>query len=367
MKEIINLHDCQTKLVESAIPEINDDQVLIRVVVSGSNPKDWKVPDLAHSEEKPYFERYEKVRQGVNQGDDIAGVVEKVGKNVVEFQPGDRVGAFHEMLMPGGSYAEYAVAWSHTTFHLPEKISFEEAATIPLAGLTAVVSLYHHLGFQLPWSPAAKGKIPSATTPFIVYGASTAVGSYAIKLARLSNIHPIIAIAGKGAHYIRKFLDESKGDVVVDYREGPEKTAAGIRNALRSSTGDNDLPANHALDTIVTVDSTAVLRSVMNPGGNINYVLMSPPDVSPAVASNTWVSSAHQIGGVDDCRDLCFVFCRWFTRALQSGELESHPFEVRKDGLMGIEGAMRDLRDGKASAVKYVFRIGETPGLEKSA
>lgn len=40
-------------------------------------------------------------------------------------QPGDRVGAFHEMLMPGGSYAEYAVAWSHTTFHLPEKISFE--------------------------------------------------------------------------------------------------------------------------------------------------------------------------------------------------------------------------------------------------
>ncbi|GMG31141.1 unnamed protein product [Aspergillus oryzae var. brunneus] len=267
------------------------------------------------------------------------------------------------MLMPGGSYAEYAVAWSHTTFHLPEKISFEaEAATIPLAGLTAVVSLYHHLGFQFPWSPAAKGKSPNTTTPFIVYGGSTAVGSYAIKFARLSNIHPIIAIAGKGAHYIRKFLDESKGDVVVDYREGPEKTIAGIRNALRSSTSGNDLPANHALDTIVTEDSTTVLRSVMNPGGNINYVLMSPPDVSPAVASNTWVSSAHQIGGVDDCRDLCFVFCRWFTRALQSGEFEGHPFEVRKDGLLGVEGAMRDLRDGKASAVKYVFRISETPG-----
>lgn len=86
MKEIINLHDCRTKLIESAVPEINDDQVLIRVVVSGSNPKDWKVPDLAHSEEQPFFERYEKVREGVNQGDDIAGVVEKVGTNVVEFR-----------------------------------------------------------------------------------------------------------------------------------------------------------------------------------------------------------------------------------------------------------------------------------------
>lgn len=144
-----------------------------------------------------------------------------------------------------------------------------------------MVSLYHHLGFQFPWSPAAKGKSPNTTTPFIVYGGSTAVGSYAIKFARLSNIHPIIAIAGKGAHYIRKFLDESKGDVVVDYREGPEKTITGIRNALRSSTGSNDLPANHALDTIVTEDSTTVLRSVMNPGGNINYVLMSPPMFLP--------------------------------------------------------------------------------------
>jgi NADPH:quinone reductase-like Zn-dependent oxidoreductase len=38
---------------------------------------------------------------------------------------GDRVAAFHEMRTPGGSYAEYAVAWAYTTFHLPEKTSFE--------------------------------------------------------------------------------------------------------------------------------------------------------------------------------------------------------------------------------------------------
>lgn len=61
----------------------------------------------------------------VNQGDDIAGVVDKVGANVTEFKPGDRVAAFHEMLTPSGSYAEYAIAWAHTTFHIPKATSFE--------------------------------------------------------------------------------------------------------------------------------------------------------------------------------------------------------------------------------------------------
>jgi NADPH:quinone reductase-like Zn-dependent oxidoreductase len=60
-----------------------------------------------------------------NQGDDIAGIVEAVGENVTEFKPGDRVGAFHEMTTSGGSYAEYAIAWQHTTFHLPKNTSFE--------------------------------------------------------------------------------------------------------------------------------------------------------------------------------------------------------------------------------------------------
>jgi NADPH:quinone reductase-like Zn-dependent oxidoreductase len=104
------------------------------------------------------------------------------------------------------------MAWSHTTFHLPQHKSFEgtveitffwirtylimitKAATIPLAAMTAAISLYAHHRFPPPWAPSVK------PTPFIVYGASTAVGSFALKLARNSNIHPIIAIAGKGSH-----------------------------------------------------------------------------------------------------------------------------------------------------------------------
>jgi NADPH:quinone reductase-like Zn-dependent oxidoreductase len=85
MKEVINLAGPTVKFVDSPIPEPNDDQVLIKVVVSGSNPKDWKVPDIAASGDSN-LEMMLKAKKGLNQGDDIAGVVEKVGSNVVEFK-----------------------------------------------------------------------------------------------------------------------------------------------------------------------------------------------------------------------------------------------------------------------------------------
>lgn len=61
----------------------------------------------------------------MNSGDDIAGIVHSVGANVWEFKPGDRVASFHEMVTPGGSFAEYAIGWQHSTFHIPKKTSFE--------------------------------------------------------------------------------------------------------------------------------------------------------------------------------------------------------------------------------------------------
>lgn len=64
----------------------------------------------------------------INQGDDIAGIVEAVGENVSEFKHGDRVAGFHEMGATGGSYAEYAISWQHTCFHIPKKTAFEGEA-----------------------------------------------------------------------------------------------------------------------------------------------------------------------------------------------------------------------------------------------
>lgn len=73
------------KINDSPIPEPNDDQLLIKVVVSGSNPKDCKVPEFATAGDVNYGV-VSSAKNGLNQGDDIAGVVERVGANVVEFK-----------------------------------------------------------------------------------------------------------------------------------------------------------------------------------------------------------------------------------------------------------------------------------------
>jgi NADPH:quinone reductase-like Zn-dependent oxidoreductase len=65
-----------------------------------------------------------------NSGDDIAGIIEKVGDNVTEFKPGDRVAAFHEMLAPHGSFAEYAIARAYTTFHLPRRLPLKRSVLL---------------------------------------------------------------------------------------------------------------------------------------------------------------------------------------------------------------------------------------------
>lgn len=125
---------------------------------------------------------------GLNQGDDIAGIVHSVGGDVTDFRPGDRVASFHEMLSPHGSFAEYAVGLDATTFHIPKNVSFEEAATIPLAGMTAALGLYQRLGLPVPWFPAQK------RLPLVVYGAASAVGAFAVKLATLSVCHLFVGI-----------------------------------------------------------------------------------------------------------------------------------------------------------------------------
>ena len=113
MKEAVVSKGPKVDIIDSPIPKPDAGQVVIKVAVSGSNPKDWKMPEWMT--ELP----------AMNQGDDIAGTIHAVGEGVTEFRVGDRVAAFHEMMKPHGSYAEYAVAWAHTTFFLPQKTSFE--------------------------------------------------------------------------------------------------------------------------------------------------------------------------------------------------------------------------------------------------
>jgi NADPH2:quinone reductase len=111
MKEAVITAGPKVIIRDASIPKPEHGWVLIKVIYAGSNPKDWKVPEWM-PDPTPR-----------NQGNDVAGFVEAVGEGVTEFRVGDRVAAF--LNMEGGGYAEYAVARAHTTFFLPENVSFQ--------------------------------------------------------------------------------------------------------------------------------------------------------------------------------------------------------------------------------------------------
>ncbi|KAJ6091549.1 hypothetical protein N7467_003518 [Penicillium canescens] len=343
MKEAIIDKTVAVTIRDVEIPTPQPGQVLIKVMVSGTNPKDWKLPKWQPD-------------NVINQGDDIAGYVEAVGEGVQKFRKGDKVAAFHEMMSPHGSYAEYAIAWEHTTFHLTEKTSFEEAATIPLAAMTAALGLYQELKLPLPWSPAEK------PTPLVVYGGASAVGAFAIKFAKLSNIHPIIAVAGKGAPFVEDLLEPSKGDTVVDYREGDDAVRSKIRAAA------NGAPVHYAYDAVSEKGSHVNLGAALTKPGAITTVLPTQSDeTADGIAiRRTMVGSVHMPpaeGKALGDKEFGAAFFQFIGRGLAQGWFSGHPYEVRKGGLGGVEGALKDLEAGKASAVKYVVRIAETEGV----
>jgi NADPH2:quinone reductase len=217
--------------------------------------------------------------------------------------------------------------------------------------------LFRNLQLPTPWNPATK------PTPFIIYGGSTSVGAYAIKLARNSNVHPIIAIAGAGKDYVKTIIDESKGDAVFDYRDGEDRLISNIKKHLEAG---NYGPVLHGLDPGIGKSSQKTLNDIVESEGAINLVMPSDTDVKSATKTVTSVGTVHYTDngahGLDN-RDLGLVVSAWLTKALQAGDFKGHPFEVKAGGLEGVDQALKDLKGGKNSAVKYVFRIADTPGL----
>lgn len=328
----------------------------------GSNPKDWKLPH--------YFDRE------MNSGDDIAGIVEAVGKNVLGFHQGDRVAAFHKMMTPYGSFAEYAIAPYYTTFHIPNSVSYEEAATIPLAAYTSACALFQELEFPEPWSPIAKNaEKNNAKRPLIIYGASTATGAFAIKLAATANIHPIIAVGSPNSSFIKPFLDNSKGDQLIDYtlHKSEEGLVRAIQEAIKTS-GAPDGRCWKAYDT-VSEDHTIAL---------ITKFIAGPPDAS-GVRPKVTIYLKTEAPGADPSVDIVYsmvgqvheksendkmigvVWGAAFARGIREGWFSAHPYTVGENGLESLSNGLKGLKDGTIRAQKYLTRIADTPGLVDKA
>jgi 2-desacetyl-2-hydroxyethyl bacteriochlorophyllide A dehydrogenase len=142
--------------VEKPVP--NDDELLVKIFAVSANAADYRSMRMGIIPKKKIF------------GADIAGRVESVGKNIRQFKPGDEV--IGDLAVYGfGGLAEYVVAPEKAWIKKPAKISFEAAASLPMAALTALQALRN------------KGNIQKGQKVLIV-GSSGGVGTFAVQLAK---------------------------------------------------------------------------------------------------------------------------------------------------------------------------------------
>ncbi len=187
------------RLMEVPTPKIRANEVLIRVHAAGVNPFDWKVAD---GELRDKMEH----RFPLILGFDVAGVVERVGREVTDLAAGDEVyGYLSKPVIGEGTYAEFVNAPATAVAKKPGALGYAESAALPMPGLTAL-NLVDAVNLK-------EGEI------VLILGATGGVGSYAIQLAARRGAR-VIATARRGNEaFVRELgatetIDHSKGGLV---------------------------------------------------------------------------------------------------------------------------------------------------------
>jgi NADPH:quinone reductase-like Zn-dependent oxidoreductase len=235
------------ELKEVRKPDVRPDEVLVRVRAASANPYDWHclrgIPYIA----RLMATGLAKPKYSVL-GTDVAGEVEAVGAAVTTLRPGDAVYGS----VGGGGFAEYVSALEKLLALKPANLDFQQAATVPLAGVTALQGLRD------------AGAIRSGQKVLIV-GASGGVGTFAVQLAKwygaevtgVSSTRNLELIRSIGAYHVIDYTKE-------DYTRG------GQRYDLVFQLGGTTSP--NALRRVATPNGRLVLSSGDSPGRVIGPV-----------------------------------------------------------------------------------------------
>ncbi len=170
-------------------PALAENELLVQVYSASINAADYRMIQMGFPPKKKIL------------GADVAGIVEAVGKNVKNFQPGDSV--IGELSGVGfGGFAEYVCASENAFVHKPEELSFEHAAALPLAATTALQAIRN------------KGKIAQGSQILII-GSSGGVGTFAVQLAKYFGAMVTGICSAKNEEQTRLM----GADHVIDYKK----------------------------------------------------------------------------------------------------------------------------------------------------
>ena len=288
-------------------PTAGDNEVLIKVRAASVNPYDWHF-----MRGTPYFLR---ILAGLRKpkdkqlGVDVAGQVETVGRNVTQFKPGDEVFGVSR-----GAFAEYACPSESKLARKPENVTFEQAASVPIAGLTALEGLRRGgLG--------EKGQIPPGQK-VLINGAAGGVGTFAVQIAKSFGANVTGVCSTRNLGMVRSI----GADHVIDYTQ-EDFTKREQRYDLIL-----DCVANHSL---------SAFRHVLNPKGN--YIMVGAAD-----AGGRWM-----IGLL--ARLIKALVLSWFV----SQNLVMIGAKVNKEDLTILQELMRA---GKVTPViDRRYRLSEVP------
>lgn len=236
------------RLEETPRPEPAEGQVLVRVDAAGVNPIDWKL-------RAGHLQAFMPVELPHIPGFDLAGTVEALGAGVAGFAVGDEVFG-----RGSATYAQYAVAPANTLAPKPAAVSFEQAATLPVGGVTAWAGLFEAARLE----PGQR---------VLVHGGAGGVGSFVVQLAHWKGAHVIATASAANA----EFVCSLGADEVVDY--------AAVR--FEDVVSDVDV----VYDT-VGGDVTERSWGVLKPGG-ILVVIAGMPDTATAEARGVRTSGTN--------------------------------------------------------------------------
>jgi alcohol dehydrogenase len=226
-------------------PELRDDDVLVQIRAASINPLDLKIRSGALKLVLPY-------RLPLILGNDMAGVVQQVGARVRRFKPGDEVYA-----RPGqeriGTFAEFIAVREDALAHKPKSLDMEQAASIPLVGLTGWQALVEKAGLK-------RGQT------VLIHAGSGGVGTFAIQLAK----HLGAYVATTASATNRDLVKGLGADVVIDYREADFATMLHDYDVVLDTQGGDTL-----------MRSVRVLKR----GGKL-ISISGPPDPEFAKASS---------------------------------------------------------------------------------
>ncbi|KAF9528412.1 chaperonin 10-like protein [Crepidotus variabilis] len=335
-------------LSEAPIYKPGPGEVLIKLCASALNPADWLIQKSGRAVEK-----YPAIL-----GFELAGEIVDVGPHVENLKRGDRVLTISRFIQNEFMcFQQYALGAAATIARIPDNITYEQAATLPLGLSTALTGLFsefpHGAGLVPPFTPTTEGKYHG--TPIVIIAGSSSVGQSTIQLAKLAGFSPIIVTASRRN---TDFLMSLGANYVLD--RGLEVTA--FSEAVGVITAGKPVEIVFAALTNPETEKLAV--SVLDKGG---ILISSNPDVSE-IATKAEVKIAKVLASPSvpwNARLFTDFFTGKLTGWLERGDIKPNRVEIVEGGLAGVVGALKKLEENAVSGTKLVARPPETPALSK--